>query len=176
MEEHTTTHNTSQYLSPITNLPTNITAELARTCPKKPTLHNTMKTPGKERQPATNFIARETLIRITVMARKALIKQKNAYVAAPRSVPSLARNANPQLNSLSRIDKLQIKSSAREMLVPTAVMARGALASKQSAPAATPRSVSPLAKRMDSLLTLPSCTHQARDISGATSPVSTATS
>jgi hypothetical protein len=72
-----------------------------------------MNTPSKNRQPATNFVARETLISITVMVRKALIKQKNAYVAATRSIPFLAHNANPPLPPLSCIYESQNNSSVR---------------------------------------------------------------
>jgi hypothetical protein len=148
---------------------------LARTHRDKLSLHNILATTGKVKNCPTNFVSRETLIPITVMARRDLIKQKNAYVTAPWSVFSLARNSILPLTLLSCTHKSYNNSSAREMLTPTIGLAYGALASEKPTPTATSRSVSTVTRDVDPLLTLTSGTHMTHQISGATSPMATAT-
>jgi hypothetical protein len=130
---------------------------------------------GKVKNCPTNFVSRDTLIPITVMARRVLSKQKIAYVTAPRSVRSFMRNLHLPLTLLSRTNKSSNNSSAREMPIPTVSLAYGTLASKKPTPVATSRSVSTVAGDVDPLLTLPSGTHKTHQMSGATSPTATAT-
>jgi hypothetical protein len=125
------------------------------------------------RKAVINFVFRDTLIPTTVMARRILIEQKNAYVT-PRSVSTIARDVKRSL-TVPRRDQKSINKPV-PILIPTAVMARGPRASQKQAPAVTPRSVSAPAASVELLLTLSSGTDRSDNKSRETSPMTNATS